>query len=95
MDTMQRLSTASWSFKLPKEWTKAGDIYLEAEILPPTGLECYGYNDAANRIRVSKVTFNQVPNFSQNLVHLVIGYGADCCIVEDPLGEYPFHPEYL
>jgi hypothetical protein len=57
---------------LPKEWTNPGEVYLEAEILPPTGLsECDGCNDAANRIRVSNVTFNQVPNFSQSLVHIV------------------------
>jgi hypothetical protein len=72
MDTMQRISTSGWNFKLPKEWTNPGEVYLEAEILPPTGLsECDGCNDAANRIRVSNVTFNQVPNFSQSLVHIV------------------------
>jgi hypothetical protein len=72
LDTMQRISTSSWNFKLAKEWTNPGVIYLEAEILPPPGLsECDGCNDAANRIRVSDVKFNQVPDFSQSLVHVV------------------------
>ena len=61
----------SWNFILPQSWTAAGTIYLEAVILPPYGLqECAGCADAANRLRVSGVRFQTVPNFTDQ-VHFV------------------------
>jgi hypothetical protein len=62
----------SLNFILPNQWVQAGKIYLEAEVMPPPGLsECYGCDDGANQIRVSEVEFHQVPNFANQLVHLV------------------------
>ena len=57
----QRADTRlSWNFVLPASWTQAGTIYLEAEILPPNGLqECAGCADAANRLRVSGIPFQK------------------------------------
>jgi hypothetical protein len=63
----------SWNFVLPNAWTQAGTIYLEARVDPPYGApECSGCNDAANRIRISGITFNIVPGFSQNVLHAVL-----------------------
>ena len=58
---IQRADTKlSWNFVLPVSWTQAGTIYLEAEILPPPGLaECAGCKDAANRLRLSAIPFQQ------------------------------------
>jgi hypothetical protein len=72
LDTKRRDTRLSWNFELPGAWIQAGRIYLEAEVAPPTGVtECGTCYDAANRIRVSQVDFNTVPNFTNNLVHLV------------------------
>jgi hypothetical protein len=72
LDTKRRILLQSLNFTLPKEWVEPGRIFLEAEVLPPTGLtECYGCDNGANRIRVSYVDFNSVPNFGDKLVHLV------------------------
>lgn len=59
--TTQRGDTKlSWNFVLPASWTQEGKIYLEAEILPPFGLqECAGCADAANRLRISGIHFQK------------------------------------
>jgi hypothetical protein len=72
LDTKRRVSVLSWNFVLPRPWTQLDEVYLEGEVLPPAGLsECLDCDDGANAIRVSNVKFNQVPSFSNNLVHLV------------------------
>ncbi|HUW12318.1 MAG TPA: hypothetical protein VM537_21515, partial [Anaerolineae bacterium] len=59
----------SWNFILPHMWTTAGTIYLEAVILPPSGLhECAGCDDAANRLRVSELTFQKTSPLRLTLV---------------------------
>ncbi|MDH7487776.1 MAG: PKD domain-containing protein [Anaerolineae bacterium] len=71
LDTKRRDTKLSWNFILPDNWTAAGTLYLETEILPPWGLqECAGCADAANRLRVSGIQFQAVPNFT-SLVHFV------------------------
>ena len=71
LDTKRQDTLLSWNFILPASWTQAGTIYLEAEILPPFGLqECAGCNDAANRLRVSGIQFQTVPDFTSR-VHFV------------------------
>jgi hypothetical protein len=72
LDTKRRDTKLSWNFVLPNSWTQAGSVFLEAVILPPNALqECAGCADAANRLRVSSVKFETVPNFQNKLVHFV------------------------
>ena len=71
LDTKRRDAKLSWNFILPQSWTAAGTIYLESVVLPPYGLqECAGCADAANRLRVSGVKFQTVPDFTDQ-VHFV------------------------
>ena len=71
LDTKRRDTTLSWNFELPAQWIKAGKIYLEGKVEAPDGTsECTGCGDAANRIRIADIDFNQVPNF-EDLVYIV------------------------
>ncbi len=64
--------SSSLNFVLPSQWTAAGTVHLEAEIQGPIGLtECKGCQDAANRIRVTDVTFHSLPDFASDLIHFV------------------------
>ena len=71
VDTKRRDTRLTWNFVLPDAWTAAGTVYLEAQILAPTGLaECTGCDNAENRFRISGVKFETVPAFT-NRVHFV------------------------
>lgn len=72
LDDRRRALGSSWTFLLPWDWWKKGTIYLEAEIDPPPAIpECAGCDDAANKIRVTHVGFQEVPDFDDT-VHTVI-----------------------
>ncbi len=71
VEAKRNYAALSWNVGLATTWTAAGTIYLEAEVLPPEGQpECAACHDAANRLRVSGVTFQTVPDFS-SMVYLV------------------------
>jgi hypothetical protein len=73
LDVMQRNSQFSWNFVLPDQWVAQGTVSLEGVVVPPLGVtECTRCGDAANRIRISDVTFNAVPDFTDELVYQVI-----------------------
>jgi hypothetical protein len=73
LDDRRRDQLLSFNFVLPRAWTEAGEIVLEARLHPPGDApECGGCEDGANRIRVSKVRFNSVPDFSDELAQLVV-----------------------
>jgi hypothetical protein len=69
LDSKRRDRQLSFNFILPKEWTKKGKIFLEAEIFSaPYIPECIGCDDFANRMRFAYVDFQSVPNFQKDLV---------------------------
>ncbi|MFQ5595740.1 MAG: carboxypeptidase regulatory-like domain-containing protein, partial [Anaerolineae bacterium] len=73
LDMKQRNSPFSWNFFLPDQWIKQGTVFLEGVVAPPLGVsECTGCSDAANRIRISNVTFNAVPDYTDKLVYQVL-----------------------
>jgi len=71
LDTKRRDTTLSWNFELPSEWIEAGKVYLEGKVEAPDGTsECTDCADAANRIRIADIDFNQVPAF-EDFVYIV------------------------
>lgn len=73
LDTRRRLLGFSWTFLLPPDWSKAGTIFLEAEIDPPLATaECAGCDDSANKLRVSQVLFQTVPDFDDVVLTVML-----------------------